>query len=146
MVLRSNEVVDATAADLMLEGILERIDNPDPLLRYLAGEILDYEAEVFATAGFGTWSPLDPDTILAKGSSRILVDDGDLLADLTSARADVEISGDTVTIATDHPAAEYLKRGARGMPKRDPAPEPPPARVEKMAEGLLGFIVAGRRR
>lgn len=147
MAQRSNQVVDATAADTMLEGLLDRIEDPDPLLRFLGEEILDYEAEVFATGGFGVWAPLDPYTVKAKGSSRILVDTGGLLDELTRPGGrSVRVVGDAVEVVSDDPVAGYLARGARGMPKRDPAPSPPASRVELWAEDLLGFIVGGGRR
>lgn len=141
---RANDVVDATAADRMVVGILERIEDPDPLLRFLGEQVADFEAEVFATRGFGTWAPLDPATVQIKGSTRVLVDNGDLLDDLTRpSGGSIRHEEDSVAVITDEQAAAYLKRGARGMSVRDPAPEPPASRVERWAEDALGFIIDG---
>lgn len=110
----------------------------------LLGELLeDYEREVFATRGFGKWESLDPDTIAQKGSRRAMVDTGNLLDELTAAK----IRGDAVEVtAGDAKYATYLRDGSRGMPKRDPAPEPTSQRVQQWAEQLTHFIATGKGR
>jgi len=134
--------VDTRAAERFLGDIFDRVDQPRPLLQLLAGELRAYEEEVFATAGFGTWAALDPSTVRAKGSSRILVDTAGLLDSLTKPGAE-RITEESVTLLSDSPAAAYLKRGARGMPKRDPAPVPPASKVSEWAQDLLGYLVNG---
>lgn len=137
--------VDVAGAEQMLDEIQQRLDDPTSLLRFLAEEISDYESEVFATQGFGTWGALDPDTVRAKGSGRVLVDTGDLLASLTNANAgSVKIVGDTVTVSSGEVSGIMAQRGARGMPKRNPAPEPSPAKVQQWGEHLLQALVEGR--
>lgn len=127
----------------LLDDIRGRLDSRLPL-QVLGDELVDYERQVFATRGLGTWEGLDPDTIAEKGSGRVLVDHGDLLEDLTSTSS-LKYSGDTVTLATSHPGAVYAKRGARGAPRRDAAPKPSPQHVVDWAEELLGALLTGRR-
>lgn len=136
---------DTAAADQVLAAIIDRIDDPRPLLEFLGTRLLEHEKLAFATAGFGTWAPLDPATIRAKGSARPLVDDGDLLRSLTRKSA-LDFAGDAVTIATNERSARHLQGGDRGMPKRNPTPEPTPADTRRWAEEALGFLVAGETR
>lgn len=139
-----NVLVDAAAADQMLSDVVDRLDDPDPLLRFLADEIADFESEVFATQGLGTWAALHPDTIRAKGSNRVLVDTGDLLADLTRpSSGNIKITGDTVTVSSGEISGVMAQRGARGAPKRNPAPAPPPTTVRQWAEHLLEALAEG---
>lgn len=134
--------VDVDNAGL-LDDIRGRLDSRLPL-QVLGDALVDYERQAFATRGFGTWDGLDPETIAEKGSSRVLIDNGDLLRELTSPSS-LQYSGDTVTLATSQLSALFAKRGARGAPKRDAAPKPTSQHVAGWAEELLGALVTGRR-
>lgn len=136
--------VDQEAAVRWLHEIGDRLESP-AALEIVSDEMSDYMAEVFATANFGTWAPLSPSTLATKGNSQILVDTGGLLDSLTGAGRGRR-EGDSVTITTDERSAGYLKRGARGMPQRDPAPAPRAGEIHEWAEQLLGFLVHGRIR
>lgn len=136
--------VDVVAADDLLDGIETRLTNADPLLRFLGAKMADYEAGAFATRGFGSWAPLDPDTVAGKGSARVLVDSGDLLDGLTNPGAgNLQVTADSVRLHTAEKSAVFLRRGARGMPVRDPIPSPSRARVSEWAEDLIGALVDG---
>ncbi|MEJ7846434.1 MAG: hypothetical protein WKF93_12395 [Acidimicrobiales bacterium] len=136
--------VDAVSAARRLDGMVRRSSDATPLLQILGDELLEYAAGAFATRGYGQWATLDPATVRAKGNGRVLVDNGGLLADLTS-RGSLRRSGETVTLSTDETSAGYLKRGARGMPQRNPTPPPPSPVVNGWAREALGFLVEGRR-
>lgn len=129
----------------LLADIRQRLDQPRFLLEVAGDAIADYEKDAFASRGFGAWAGNDPETVLEKGSARVLVDTGGVLRDLTS-RAGQRIEGDSVTVSTDKVGAIMAKRGARGAPKRDAAPKPTSQHVEKWAEVILGALVTGRRR
>lgn len=133
--------VDTTDAVRRLSQVAGRLDARD-LLGLLADELIEHVEEAFATSGFGEWAPLDPATVRAKGSGRILVDTGGLLASLTSPAA-VEELGETVRIATDHPGAGPLKRGARGMPERNATPTPERPELNSWATRLARYAVDG---
>lgn len=135
---------DQEAAARWLHEIGDRLESP-AALEIVSDDMSDWMAEVFATANFGTWAPLSPSTIASKGTTRILVDTGGLLDDLAG-HGRGRREGDSVIIATDERSAGYLKRGARGMPVRDPAPAPRPGELHEWAEHLLGFLVHGRIR
>lgn len=133
---------DVTAAQDWVREIGDRLESSHSL-EIVSDEMADYMAEVFATANFGTWAPLSPETVAIKGNARILVDTGGLLDSLTGhGRAHIE--GDSVNLTTDERSAPYLKSGARGMPTRDPAPAPPGYKLAEWAEHLLGFLVHGQ--
>lgn len=134
--------VDIAPGTELLQQIVERIGHPREALNVLGDLLTDYERAVFATQGFGTWAALDPATVRAKDSNRILVDTGEALRHLTGAP---DIAGDSVT-ASAPSYLDYLRRGARGMPKRDATPTPTSAHLADWAEGLLGALVHGRRR
>jgi hypothetical protein len=134
--------VDASAPRGHLEQMLRRTNDQRGLMGILARDLEDYERDVFATRGFGAWDGLDADTVEQKGSSRVLVDTGGLLRQLTSAR----IMGETVIVDQGtHFHARFLREGDRGMPRRDPAPRPTRRHVERWADHVLGYIVRGRR-
>lgn len=135
--------VDVSAPAALLDGMIGRLENQRTLMGVLAHGLEEYEEDVFASRGRGQWAPDDPDTIEAKGSGRVLVDSGDLLRNLTTAR----IQGDTVSVVQgDAFYGSFLRDGDRGMPRRDPAPAPERRDVERWAEQLLGYIVDGRTR
>lgn len=123
------------------------MDNPKSLLLLMADEIRDYEKTVFASAGLGTWGALDPSTVAEKHGGRILVDTGGLLKSLTSRGGGgvQRIAGDSVTVATTEISAVMAQRGARGMPKRNPAPKPSSGIVQGWARTLLGALIDGTR-
>lgn len=135
--------VDTTQAKALLDAISGKVETAGPILDLLGDLLRVYEAELFASQGFGTWAPLAAITVAQKGHGRVLVDTGGLLRALTSPNA-VRVVGEAVVISTIERSAGYLKKGARGMPKRDPAPEPP-ARVQrtwadKVTDYLLGDL------
>lgn len=133
--------VDASVPRHHLEQMVGRVNNQRGLMGILARDLEDYERQAFATRGFGTWPADDADTVDQKGSSRVLVDTGGLLRQLTSAR----ILGDTVIVDQgSHFHARFLRDGDRGMPRRNPAPKPTRTHVQKWAEHVLGYIVRGR--
>lgn len=127
--------VDATDAEALLGGIADRIEQPRSLLSALSDELVDHERDAFATAGFGEWAPLRPSTIARKGSSRILIDTGSLMAALTRPSS-VRIDSEAATITAD--GIDYAKFHTG---RRNPTPEPPQARVEQWAESLLDALV-----
>ena len=132
---------DVTAPREQLQKIRDRLEDPRALLTQAGLLLEEYETEVFRTRGHGQWESLDPATVDLKGSGRVLVDTGNLFDFLTNAR----IEGESVVV--NQGAAHYgrfLRDGDRGMPRRDPAPEPPHATQQAWAEQLLGFIVDGR--
>lgn len=129
----------------LLDDITQRLDHPRPLLEVAGDALIDYEREAFASSGFGTWANNDPETVMEKGSSRVLVDSGNLLRDLTS-RSSLRFDDDSVTLSTDKVGAIMAKRGARGAPKRNAAPKPSSQHVEGWAERILGALLGGDRR
>lgn len=123
-----------------LARIGDRLDDPRGLLQHLVPELHDYEREVFATGGHGEWAPNAPGTVEDKGSSRILVNSGLLLDELTG---NSDVMGETLSVGSTRPYAGYLRSGARGMPKRDPAPAPDGATVRSWGSELLTYVVDG---
>lgn len=139
-------VVDADL-DAPLElfgGMRDRANDPRALLQILGHELEDYERRMFATSGAGSWAPDDSDTLAQKGGSgRVLVDEGNLLRQLTDAR----VEGESAVV--DQGSAFYgamLRDGDRGMPRRNPAPMPSRRDLETWADQVLGYIRTGRRR
>jgi len=131
---------DVTAAREHLQGIRDRLEDPRALLTQAGLLLEEYETEVFRTRGRGQWESLDPATVELKGSGRLLVDTGNLFDFLTTAR----IEGESAVV--NQGAAHYgrfLRDGDRGMPRRDPAPEPPDSTQQAWADQLLGFVVDG---
>ncbi|HXH77313.1 hypothetical protein [Nocardioides sp.] len=126
-----------------LDSMIDRLLNPRPMMTMLGHSLEEYEREVFRTRGFRSWAPDDADTVEQKGDSRVLVDTGQLLRQLTSAR----VVGDTVVVDQgDAFYAGFLRDGKGGMPRRDPAPKPSRRHVERWADQVLGYIVTGRTR
>lgn len=134
---------NADGALRRLEGMADRIESRS-LLEQLTPDMQSYEEELFATEGHGEWAPNAPGTVENKGGSgRVLVHTGALMADLTSGRGDV--SGDTLTLRTSQAYAGYLRRGARGMPPRDPAQPPESRTTQQWGSHLLRYVVDGHQ-
>lgn len=133
--------VDATTPRQKVQEIRERVESPRALLAQMGLLLEEYETDVFRSRGRGQWAPDDPATVQLKGSGRVLVDTGALLDYLTNAR----IEGESVFVnqGNAHYGA-FLRDGDRGMPKRDPAPEPPHGVQQDWADKLLGLVVDGR--
>lgn len=130
---------DNTRALSWLRGIGDRLDNPRGLLDVLVDEVHDYEADVFSTAGNGTWAALAEGTLRQKTGSTILQEFGSLLDALTSSS---DFTGEDLVVDADGVAhAGYHRSGTSRMPRRDPTPEPPPGVTERWAETLLDEIV-----
>lgn len=128
------------AADHLLDGITRRLDA-DIGLRSILGDLLtDYEKQVFTTRDTGRWAPLGPATVKAKNSGRVLVDTGGLLSAMTHP----ERTTDGVRVNAGWPFGN-LKSGARGMPKRDPAPRPSSMIIGTWSERVLDYLVKGTR-
>lgn len=134
--------VDAAAAQRWLDGIGRRLDQPTGLLDSLVDHVHEYESDVFATGGFGTWPGLAEGTARQKSSSRLLVESGDLFDALTS---NADVDGDLLTVGADVDHARYHRSGTSRMPRRDPAPEPPGNVTGQWAESLLDEILGGVR-
>lgn len=133
--------VDSTATRDHLAQMRGRLENGRSLMGRCGLLLEDYEREVFATRGRGRWAPDDPLTIERKAGGRVLVDTGGLLDELTTAHVD---SDDSVVVNQgDAYYARFLRDGDRGMPRRDPAPEPPASTRREWADRLLGYIVDG---
>lgn len=132
--------IDVTAPRAALQQVRDRLDRPEPLLQRMGLLLEDYEREVFATRGHGQWETLDPATVELKGSSRVLVATGALFDELTTATVDGESA---VVNQGDAFYGRFLRDGERGMPRRDPAPEPPLDTQEQWADDVLAFLTDG---
>lgn len=134
--------LDADRALGMLRRIGGRANDPRALLERAGELLLDYERRVFASAGLGDWPADDPATVRAKGSRRVLVDSGGLLADLS--RGPVRFVGtDAVEVTSRAIGGVMAQRGAHG-PKRDPTPTPPATEQARWAGELLDVLLEGR--
>lgn len=134
--------VEDRAAVRLLDDIGDRLNRPEQLLDVLVDEVHEYERDVFATGGHGTWPGLSPATVAGKGSSQMLVDSGDLLAALTN---NADLLGDEAAVTADVAYAGFHKSGTGRMPRRDPAPAPPESVTGEWARTLLDVIVDGHR-
>ncbi|GAA4117426.1 hypothetical protein GCM10022215_18040 [Nocardioides fonticola] len=134
----------SSGAERLLDHIGRNLADRRGLLDVIAEEGQDYGREVFASGGFGSWAPDSLHTVDLKGSSRVLVDTGRLMSDVTGAPG-VSESAETVTVGSDAPYVGYLKGGANGAPRRDPTPQPSAQRVTRVAERLLDHVVGGVR-
>lgn len=135
--------VDVAPAHGLLDTIVGRLEDDRGIFDLLGGLLEDYEKDVFASRGSGAWAPDSSDTIELKGGSRVLVDTGNLLNELTHAKR----VGEAVQVdAGDAYYARFLRDGDRGMPKRNPAPAPDRAQVSRWADQLVRFLVDGTRR
>lgn len=123
-------------ATRLLDGIGRRLGDPHDMLDLLVDNVHEFERDLFASGGNGQWPALSDKTVALKGSSRILVDSGNLLEGLTS---NADLLGDEAVVEADVAYAGFHTR------TRNPAPEPPADVVADWAEDLLGFIVGGNR-
>jgi hypothetical protein len=136
--------VDTTDADETLAELSERttgiLTTRSGVGKIMSEALVEYVDDVYKTGHSGKWAKLDPATVKAKRSRRVLVDTGELLKNLSKPQA----RGDAV-IATAGSSfyASFLKDGARGTPKRDPAPEPPHDFVQDVAAEVAAFVVDG---
>ena len=141
-------VVDLRPALRMLDEIATRAEDADWMLDALTEDARAHIQEAFDTEGFGQWPANDPAWAAAKSRGRVLQNTGMLLDSLVDDRHPLgvrQVQGDSVTVTTRHPAAAHLKRGARGMPRRDPVPAAPSSTRRKMADRLLVGLVDGTR-
>lgn len=132
--------LEERAALRLLDNIHDRLDRPAGLLDVLVDEIHDYERDVFATGGHGTWPALSTNTTRQKDGGQVLVDSGDLLEALTSNK---DLLGDEALVSADVEYAGYHRSGTSRMPRRDPTPEPSGAVVEGWARTALDYLVDG---
>lgn len=130
--------VDVTGARRLLVGARRRAEGRE-LLQVLGDRMLSTEVEAFATSGFGSWVPLSPATVKAKGSARPLVDTGRLRSALTG-REVLRFSDDSVSLYTGDRIAFFMRAGARGAPARNPLPPPDREERRKLAEIAAAFI------
>lgn len=134
--------VELSAGRRLIHQIEARLDGHADGVRNLLGDILEeYEKDLFASNGRGQWASLDRATVKAKGGGRTLVDTGGLMRLMTHS----ERTSDGARVAAGWPYGN-LKKGARGMPKRDPAPLPSRRTIDQWAERVLGFLVDGTAR
>lgn len=133
--------VDIEAAADAQQAIIDRLDDSSGALRVIGRVLEDYEHDLFATAGRGAWQADDPVTARLKGSSRVLVDSGRLMRNLTTAK---RVGSDAVHVgAGDAFYARFLRDGNRGIPKRNPAPAPDQSTVGDWARKLVQYLVDG---
>lgn len=112
----------------------ERLQSRE-LFRRLGDEARKASARQFAT-GAG-WEP-------ARDGGRPLVDTGTLRDSLTRAGARfqrVDMTSDSIEIESTVPYAEYLRRGARGAPPRDPSKVDEPALQRAAAAVLMAYLM-----
>jgi hypothetical protein len=137
-----NVDVELKAPRRTLDDIIGRLEEPRPMLTMLGDVLVDYERDLFSSAGHGRWASDDPATAALKNSGRVLVDTGGLLDQLTDAHL-----GDEYVEVNQGVAfyGRFLRDGDRGMPRRDPAPLPTASEVQDWADRLATFILEGRR-
>lgn len=135
-------LIDGEDAEKLLAEVRDRLDMRSGVGQVMRDALIDHIEETYETGNRGEWASLDPATTKAKGSRRILIDTGNLLKNLR----DPKVSG-TAVVASSGSAfyAKFLKEGARGMPKRDPAPEPDHGFVADLTEALTAYLAEGRR-
>jgi phage gpG-like protein len=133
------QVVGDEVTERHLNDIADRAADPRPGLRRVADMFRDHERDVFATAGEGTWRPLQPETIRQKGSARPLVATGALMRSLT-VRGGGNLQRVTRTqlrFGTKVWYAKFQKKHGR----------PPimvgPAEDQRVADILVGWIARG---
>lgn len=136
--------VDTAAAEELLRVIAEHAVSLRPALLDVAEEFRTREEREFDTAGEGRWHPVKLSTARRKRDRRVLVDTGRLLESLTvrGSRYNVEtVTDDAVVMGTSNPVAQLHKRGARGMPVRNPVPPLTDQERRGYAEILLTHVV-----
>lgn len=80
------EIKNREIEDMMQRLMTAALDgrtNIDQALGLLGTEMVNISKGAFDNNGYGTWTPLDPQTIEDKGSSRVLIDTGTLRRAIT---------------------------------------------------------------
>lgn len=94
-----------------LNSLRRQITDLKPIIEDTVLPMVQREIRrVFRTRGYGTWAPLHPATIAAKGHDRPLIRSRRLFRSLTNedhADAIVNIDDDSLTVGTDVPYAIY---------------------------------------
>lgn len=129
----------------ILAPLSDRLDDPTPVLQAGVKWVQRREADVFRTGNGGSWAPDAMSTLRGKSGRQVLVDKGDLLADLTedhaSSDAEIDYGSDSVTIATRKTSALMAQRGARGAPARNPVPPLSGGELDDLTATLLGALM-----
>lgn len=117
--IRSKGLKEAIAS---LEQTQERLELPGPQVMYAFGEAAKADiAARFATAGYGTWPPLSPETVKRKGHTLILIDTGTMMGSVSITQIGVR----TVTVSVPYggrnaqPVVPLVHQtGGNGLPVR----------------------------
>lgn len=108
------------AARAMLARLQTNLDDTRPLLRSLVPVLQRHYTRQYRL-GTG-WAADDPQTLLGKLSGRTLVDRGRLERSMTGGSENVvRVTKTGLFYGTSVEYAEFLARGARNTPPRDPA-------------------------
>jgi phage gpG-like protein len=144
--------LNTTLGTKVLRTAAENLDNRPRILSIVAGFAQEWERDVFAargTPGGRRWAPS------ASARGRLLERSGALRSALTGEprqmKASVQVRAPAYAkflragrYAANSDTATGARQGTRGlggsMPKRNPAPRPPKARVAILTEELLGFV------
>lgn len=113
-------IAEVSTALARLRAIQASLDDTRPLLRAMVPALERNYRRQYAT-GRG-WAADDPRTLLQKLTRRPLYRTGRLATSMTGGSGNVtRISRDRLFYGTSVEYAEFLARGARTMPVRDPA-------------------------
>lgn len=74
--------IDKTIS-LQFSAVFEKGKDAESALNIIGAKATNISKGAFTTQGYGSWSPLKPETIAAKGSSQILIDTGILRNSIT---------------------------------------------------------------
>lgn len=134
--------------DRILVPIADQVLDAAPALELVGDSIRDRNARVFATEGGGQWPALAPATSRAKGSGRILVENGGLLDSFTKANARGarhKVTADSVTVVSTLVSGAMAEKGAHGAPVRDPSPPVTDRETAEWAQIIVGRLTDPRR-